>query len=57
MLTPAYFLLDVARRQVGRLIDAAGLGSGEAPFRVVATIPGHGCGPTNRPATQPARCC
>lgn len=40
MLTPAFFLIDEARRQAGRMLDAAALGPVEAPFRVVAKVPG-----------------
>jgi polyhydroxyalkanoate synthase subunit PhaC len=50
MPTLAFFLIDVARRRAGRLVDAAGSGSGEAPFRIVAKVPG-----ARLRAYQPAR--
>jgi polyhydroxyalkanoate synthase len=39
-LTTPYALLDEARRQAGRALDAAGLGPVEAPSRVVAEMSG-----------------
>src|SRR3712207_9159381 len=35
-----FSLIDQARRQAGRMLDASGLAPEEAPFRVLAEMPG-----------------
>ena len=40
MLPPTFTWLDEARRWAGRALDSAGIGPVEAPFRVVAEMPG-----------------